>query len=132
MDPDEYRTCQISALRQQNGQIGRRITWSSGQSAWRPSARLTCGSQAETRSHHWYDCGVSESLGTEKLSATVPKGLAAEVRERAGRGNVSAYVTNALLLQLEHDRLGDLVAELEQVHGLVSDEELAAARSEWP
>ena len=88
--------------------------------------------RAVTRSHHWYDCDVSESLGTEKLSATVPKGLGAQVRERAGRGNVSAYVTNALMLQLERDRLGDLVAELEQVHGRVNDEELAAARSEWP
>ena len=84
------------------------------------------------RSHHWYDYGVSESPGTEKLSATVPRGLAAQIRERAGRGNVSAYVTHALLRQLERDRLGDLVAELEQVHGPVSDDEVAAARSEWP
>ena len=76
--------------------------------------------------------GMSESPGTEKLSATVPKGLAAQIRERAGRGNVSAYVTHALLRQLEHDRLGDLVAELEQVHGPVTGDEVAAARSEWP
>lgn len=75
---------------------------------------------------------MSEAAGTEKLSATVPKGLAAQIRERAGRGNVSAYVTNALLRQLEHDRLGDLVAELELIHGPVSDDELAAARAEWP
>ena len=75
---------------------------------------------------------MGESPGTEKLSATVPKGLAAQIRERAGRGNVSAYVTHALLRQLEHDRLGDLVAELEQVHGPVTDDEAAAARSEWP
>jgi post-segregation antitoxin (ccd killing protein) len=75
---------------------------------------------------------MSESSGTEKLSVTVPEGLAAQVRERAGRGNVSAYVTHALLRELEHDRLGDLVAELEQVHGPVTADELAAARSEWP
>jgi len=75
---------------------------------------------------------VSETASTEKLSATVPKGLAAQIRERAGRGNVSAYVTQALLRQLEHDRLGDLVAELEQIHGPVSEDEVAAARSEWP
>jgi len=75
---------------------------------------------------------VSESPGTEKLSATVPKGLAAQIRERAGRGNVSAYVTRALLRQLEHDRLGDLVAELEQAHGPLTGDEVAAARSEWP
>jgi hypothetical protein len=75
---------------------------------------------------------MSESPGTEKLSATVPKGLAAQIRERAGRGNVSAYVTHALLRQLERDRLGDLVAELERAHGPVTDHEVAAARSEWP
>jgi hypothetical protein len=40
--------------------------------------------------------------------------------------------THALLRQLEHDRLGDLVAELEQVHGPVTDDEATAARSEWP
>jgi len=75
---------------------------------------------------------MSESASTEKLSATVPRGLAAQIRERVGRGNVSAYVTQALLRQLEHDRLGDLVAELEQEYGLVAEEEIAAARSEWP
>ena len=75
---------------------------------------------------------MSETVGTEKLSATVPKGLSAQIRERAGRGNVSAYVTHALLRQLEHDRLGDLVAELERIHGPVSDDEVAAARAEWP
>jgi hypothetical protein len=75
---------------------------------------------------------MSESAGTEKLSATVPRGLAAQIRERAGRGNVSAYVTQALLRQLEHDRLGDLIAELEQEYGPVSEEEITAARSEWP
>jgi hypothetical protein len=75
---------------------------------------------------------VAESSGTEKLSVTVPKGLAAQIRERAGRGHVSAYVTHALLRRLEGDRLGNLVSELEQIHGLVSDDEVAAARAEWP
>ena len=75
---------------------------------------------------------MSESASTEKLSATVPRGLAAQIRERAGRGNVSAYVTEALLRQLERDRLGDLVAELEQEYGPITDEEKAAARAEWP
>jgi hypothetical protein len=71
-------------------------------------------------------------LPSDKMSITVPANLAAEIRERAGRGNVSAYVTQALIRQLEHDRLGDLVADLESVHGPISDDELAAARAEWP
>jgi hypothetical protein len=75
---------------------------------------------------------MSGPLHTDKMSVTVPSEVAAEIRARAGRGNVSAYVTQALLRQLEHDRLGDLVAGLEEIHGPVTDEELAAARSEWP
>jgi hypothetical protein len=75
---------------------------------------------------------MSGPLHTDKMSVTVPSEVAAEIRARAGRGNVSAYVTQALLRQLEHDRLGDLVAGLEEIHGPVTDEELAAARAEWP
>jgi hypothetical protein len=30
------------------------------------------------------------------------------------------------------ESLSDLVAELEQAHGPLTDEEIAAARSEWP
>lgn len=75
---------------------------------------------------------MGEPLRTDKMSITVPADVAAELRARAGHGNVSAYVTHALMRQLEHDRLGDLLMELEAVHGPVTDEELAAARAEWP
>jgi hypothetical protein len=75
---------------------------------------------------------MGEPLGTDKMSVTVPANIAEEIRTRAGRGNVSAYVTRALMRQLEQDRLGDLVHELEKVHGPVTDDELSAARAEWP
>ncbi|NIK56967.1 CopG family transcriptional regulator [Kribbella shirazensis] len=75
---------------------------------------------------------MSEPAHTDKLSVTIPSHLAEELRSRAGRGNVSSYVTEALVRQLEHDRLGDLLAELTEVHGPVTDEELARARAEWP
>jgi post-segregation antitoxin (ccd killing protein) len=75
---------------------------------------------------------MGEPLRTDKMSITVPADVAAELRARAGQGNVSAYVTHALVRQLEHDRLGDLVADLREIHGPVTDEELAAARAEWP
>jgi hypothetical protein len=75
---------------------------------------------------------MSEPAHTDKLSVTIPSHVAAELRSRAGRGNVSAYVTDALIRQLEHDRLGDLLDELEEIHGPVTEEELARARAEWP
>ncbi|HEY6311602.1 MAG TPA: CopG family transcriptional regulator [Streptosporangiaceae bacterium] len=62
----------------------------------------------------------------------MPKGLTAQIRERVGRGNVSAYVTRALLRQFEHDRLADLVAELKRLHGPLTDDEVEAAHSDWP
>ena len=75
---------------------------------------------------------MSEPAHTDKLSVTIPSDVAAELRSRAGRGNVSAYVTDALIRQLEHDRLGDLLTELAETHGPVTEEELARARAEWP
>lgn len=75
---------------------------------------------------------MGQPARANKMSITMPADVAAEIRARAGHGQVSAYVTNALLRQLEHDRLGDLVAELEEVHEPATDEELAVARSEWP
>jgi hypothetical protein len=62
----------------------------------------------------------------------VPSDLAEELRARAGHGNMSAYVTQALKRQLEHDRLSDLINDLEEIHGPVNDEELAAAWAKWP
>jgi hypothetical protein len=75
---------------------------------------------------------MSQPLPADKMSVTVPAEIASEVRSRAGRGQVSAYVTRALMRQLEHDRLGQLVADLEDIHGPVTEEELVAARAEWP
>lgn len=75
---------------------------------------------------------MSDAAPADKMSVTVPADVASEVRARAGRGQVSAYVTHALVRQLEHDRLGELVADLEMIHGPVTEEELEAARSEWP
>ncbi|MGQ0773065.1 MAG: hypothetical protein ACT4NY_01375 [Pseudonocardiales bacterium] len=64
---------------------------------------------------------------------TVPESLAAVVRQRAGAGNVSSYVTDALVRQIELDRLGELVDLLAEIHGGHSTvEELAAAEAKWP
>lgn len=70
---------------------------------------------------------------TTKLSVTVPESLAAVVRQRAGTGNVSGYVTDALVRQIELDRLGELVDLLAETHGGHSTaDELAVAEAQWP
>jgi hypothetical protein len=58
--------------------------------------------------------------------------LVLEQLKNEGKVRADGTGRAATWTQLEHDRLGDLVAELEQVHGPVTDDEVAGARSEWP
>ncbi|CAM4122302.1 hypothetical protein GCM10009799_28210 [Nocardiopsis rhodophaea] len=77
------------------------------------------------------DEAVQLDTGTEKLSATVPKGLSSAIRDRAGKGHVSAYVTEALLEKIERDRLTELVDDLSDEFGAPTEDEVAAALAEW-
>ncbi len=69
-------------------------------------------------------------LRTEKVSITLPDQVLREARERAG-GDLSAYVSSAVERQLQHDRIGELLAEQELEHGPVPDELLAQIRVQW-
>jgi Arc/MetJ family transcription regulator len=55
----------------------------------------------------------------------------AEARERAGQGELSSYVNEAVRRQLQHDRLGELLAEMEAQAGPVPGEILDEARRVW-
>ncbi len=57
--------------------------------------------------------------------------MLAEVRDRAGRRELSSYVTDALRRQLQHDRLGELLAELDATAGPIPDELMEEARQLW-
>ncbi|MBW1601368.1 hypothetical protein JJV70_04460 [Streptomyces sp. JJ66] len=69
-------------------------------------------------------------MATKKYTVTLPEGLAEEIRKDVGPGAFSAYVTEAIRRQREHDRLGELVAYLESEYGPVSDEAMATAEAE--
>ncbi|MFJ8865704.1 hypothetical protein ACIRD6_08060 [Streptomyces sp. NPDC102473] len=60
----------------------------------------------------------------------MPEELAEEIRSEVGPGAFSAYVTHAMERRREQDRLGELVAWLEEKHGPVTEAELAAAEAE--
>ena len=70
-------------------------------------------------------------MSVTKVSLSIEEGVLAEVRERVGPRELSAYVTEALRRQLQHDRIGVMLAEMEAESGPIPDEMLAEARSLW-
>jgi hypothetical protein len=68
----------------------------------------------------------------QKVSVSMPEDLATAVRERVGPGGFSRYVTEAVERRLRHDRLGDLLDELDAEFGPVPPEVLQWAEGQWP
>ncbi len=66
-----------------------------------------------------------------KVSLSIEEDVLAEARERAGRRELSAYVSDALRRQLQRDRLGELLAEMEAESGPIPDDVLEEARQLW-
>lgn len=71
-------------------------------------------------------------MRTEKVSLSLDEALLAEAREVVGTRKLSSYVNNALRLQLQHDRLAGLLAELEREKGPVGKELMEEVRRTWP
>ena len=78
-------------------------------------------------SYFGYDSGMAVS----KVSLSIEEDVLAEARSRAGRRELSAYVNEALLRQLQHDRLGELLAEMESESGPIPDDLMEEARQPW-
>jgi hypothetical protein len=68
----------------------------------------------------------------QKVSVSMPEDLATAIRERTGPGGFSRYVTEAVERKFSHDRLGDLLDELDAEFGPVSPEILEWAQRQWP
>lgn len=67
-----------------------------------------------------------------KVSVSMPEELAEAVRARTGSGGFSRYVTDAVEERVRHDLLGELIDELEAIHGPIPQQLLDEARREWP
>ncbi len=70
-------------------------------------------------------------MAVSKVSLSIDEEVLAEARDRAGRRELSSYVTDALRRQLQHDRLGELLAEMDATSGPVPDELMEEARQLW-
>lgn len=67
-----------------------------------------------------------------KVSISLPKKLMSEVRRRSGRRGVSAFAARAMRHELERERLGDFLKELENELGPVDAREMAEIDELWP
>jgi len=71
-------------------------------------------------------------VAVSKVSLSIEEEVLGEARERAGRRELSSYVTDALRRQLQHDRLGELLVAMEAESGPVPEELMEEARQLWP
>jgi hypothetical protein len=68
----------------------------------------------------------------QKVSVSMPEDLAVAIRERAGTGGFSRYVTEAAEQRVRTESLGEYLDELDEIYGPVPPELIEQARREWP
>lgn len=71
-------------------------------------------------------------MPTDKISLSLDEDLVDEARRRVGPRGLSRYVNHALHRQLQHDRLGALLEELEREHGPVDPKVVDEVARLWP
>jgi len=113
-EPGSDRASAIAATQAEAVARGREILHSVG------------GGEVQARSREGY------TGHTRKMSVTLPEDLVEEVRERTGERGFSRYVAEAVIRQVELDKLVELDDALTAEYGSPSDEELAKARAAWP
>ena len=67
-----------------------------------------------------------------KVSVSMPEELADAVRARTGAGGFSRYVSEVVGREIRHERLGELLDELEAEYGPVPPEIREQTRRMWP
>lgn len=71
-------------------------------------------------------------MAVEKVSLSLDSALLAKARSMAGRRGLSALVSDALRIKLQHERLRALLREMDAEFGPLPAEEVRRARSTWP
>lgn len=70
-------------------------------------------------------------MAASNVTLGIEENALAEPRSRAGGRELSANGNEALARQLQHDRLGELLDEMEQESGPIPSELLEEARAPW-
>lgn len=70
-------------------------------------------------------------MSVAKVSLSLDEAALDEAKSRVGSRELSAYVSSALIRKLRHDRIGDLLKQMDDESGPVPAEMLADARDIW-
>jgi len=70
-------------------------------------------------------------VAASKVSLSIDEDVLAQARQRVGRRELSSYVSEAVRRQLQHDRLGELLAHMDAESGPVPDAMMEEARQLW-
>ena len=70
-------------------------------------------------------------MATSKVSISLDDDVLAEARRRAGHRELSAFINEALRRQLQHDRIGKLLDEMDAEFGPVPEEMIEEAGKIW-
>jgi hypothetical protein len=70
-------------------------------------------------------------VSVTKVSLSIDEDVLSEARSRAGRRELSAYVTDALRRQLQQDRIAELLREMAAESGPIPDDAMEEARQLW-
>lgn len=70
-------------------------------------------------------------MPVSKVSLSIDEDVLVEARRRAGRRELSSYVTEAVRRRLQHDRLAELLAEMDAESGPIPHALMEEARQLW-
>lgn len=71
-------------------------------------------------------------MATEKISLTLDKEALDRARSSVGKRGLSSYVSEALQLKLQHDSIRQMLEEMDEEVGPVSEEIRREAEELWP
>jgi hypothetical protein len=72
------------------------------------------------------------AVAVAKVSLSLDQELVDQARALAGARGLSALVNEALRVQLQHERVRRLLAEMDEEYGPVPEQVMEEVRREWP
>ena len=70
-------------------------------------------------------------MATSRITITIDEEVLDELKSRVAPGEVSSYVVDALRARLQRDPILELLENLDDLYGPLTDDEIAEGKVEW-